>query len=75
MGLSLATEAGFKPSGATSVWNMLEQLRHVDENEYLSTHPTYKHREDRLISLIPSMERLQEQARELFRPRHQLAGL
>ncbi len=55
VGIELAAKAGYNPNAAVSLWRKMTRLGRSTRLEFLSTHPSPKHREKALQQLIPKM--------------------
>lgn len=58
MGMVLATEAGFDPEAAVTLWQKMGDLNDERPAEFLSTHPAPENRQAALNSMIPEMLRV-----------------
>jgi predicted Zn-dependent protease len=55
IGIELAAKAGYDPHAAVTLWQKMSKVGGSRPPEFLSTHPSPGHREQRLASLIPQM--------------------
>lgn len=55
MGMVLATEAGFDPEAAVTLWQKMGDLNDERPAEFLSTHPAPENRQAALNGMIPEM--------------------
>jgi predicted Zn-dependent protease len=55
MGMVLATEAGFDPEAAVTLWQKMGDLNDERPAEFLSTHPAPENRQAALNGMIPQM--------------------
>jgi predicted Zn-dependent protease len=55
IGIELAAKAGYDPHAAVTLWQKMSKVGGSRQPEFLSTHPSPEHREQRLASLIPQM--------------------
>jgi predicted Zn-dependent protease len=55
IGIELAAKAGYDPHAAVTLWQKMSKVGGSRPPEFLSTHPSPEHREQRLASLIPQM--------------------
>jgi len=55
VGMELAAKAGYNPNAAVSLWRKMGKLGSSTKLEFLSTHPSPRHREKALQRLIPKM--------------------
>ena len=58
MGMRLATEAGFDPEAAVTLWQKMGDLSDERPPEFLSTHPAPENRQASLNRMIPEMLRV-----------------
>jgi predicted Zn-dependent protease len=55
IGIELAAKAGYDPHAAVTLWQKMSKVGGSRPPEFLSTHPSPEHREQKLASLIPQM--------------------
>jgi len=55
IGIELAAKAGYDPHAAVTLWQKMSKVGGSRQPEFLSTHPSPEHREQKLASLIPQM--------------------
>ena len=55
IGIELAAKAGYDPHAAVTLWEKMAKVGGSRQPEFLSTHPSPEHREQKLASLIPQM--------------------
>ena len=55
IGIELAAKAGYDPHAAVTLWQKMSKAGGSRPPEFLSTHPSPEHREQKLASLIPQM--------------------
>ena len=55
IGIELAAKAGYDPHAAVTLWQKMSKVGGSRPPEFLSTHPSPEHREQKLGSLIPQM--------------------
>jgi predicted Zn-dependent protease len=55
IGIELAAKAGYDPHAAVTLWKKMSKVGGSRQPEFLSTHPSPEHREQKLASLIPQM--------------------
>jgi len=55
IGIELAAKAGYNPHAAVTLWEKMAKVGGSRQPEFLSTHPSPEHREQKLASLIPQM--------------------
>ena len=70
IGIELAAKAGYNPRAAVTLWQKMSKVGGSRPPEFLSTHPSPEHREEKLASLIPQMMPYYEQKGE--RPAYKL---
>ncbi|MDG2461753.1 MAG: M48 family metallopeptidase [Luminiphilus sp.] len=58
MGMKLATEAGYDPEAAVTLWQKMGDLSDERPAEFLSTHPAPENRQAALNAMIPEMLRV-----------------
>lgn len=58
IGMRLATQAGFDPEAAVTLWQKMGRLSEDRPPEFLSTHPAPENRQAALNRMIPEMRRL-----------------
>jgi predicted Zn-dependent protease len=55
IGIELAAKAGYDPHAAVTLWQKMSKVGGSRPPEFLSTHPSPEHREQKLASFIPQM--------------------
>jgi predicted Zn-dependent protease len=55
IGIELAAKSGYDPHAAVTLWQKMSKVGGSRQPEFLSTHPSPEHREQKLASLIPQM--------------------
>jgi predicted Zn-dependent protease len=55
IGIELAAKAGYDPHAAVTLWQKMSKVGGSRPPEFLSTHPSPEHREEKLASFIPQM--------------------
>ena len=58
LGMQLATQAGFDPEAAVTLWQKMGDLSEERPPEFLSTHPAPDNRQASLNRMIPAMRAL-----------------
>lgn len=65
IGMRLATQAGFDPEAAVTLWQKMGSLSEDRPPEFLSTHPAPQNRQTALNRMIPAMRKLNPTQRAL----------
>ncbi|RLQ23565.1 M48 family peptidase [Seongchinamella sediminis] len=63
LGMRLATQAGYEPDAAVTLWQKMAKSGGAAPPEFLSTHPAPGNREARLAEMIPEMRGLNPDGR------------
>jgi predicted Zn-dependent protease len=58
IGMRLATQAGYEPDAAVTLWQKMAKAGGSAPPEFLSTHPAPGNREAQLAGMIPEMRGL-----------------
>jgi predicted Zn-dependent protease len=65
LGMRLATQAGFDPEAAVTLWQKMGDLSDERPPEFLSTHPAPDNRQASLNKMIPAMRELNPSRQKL----------